>query len=289
MIAEINELKQNVIRVLEEQGFSLIQDEFLNGFTIQSEFIILGIKKMFRCRWFLTILVLGILALFWASSSVFAQADYSLSLSQSVLADPGEEGVCLYLVLSSIDSVAGFEVLLKFNPQLLTPIGVEPACRFQLFGYDFSSPDEVRIIARRHVPDSTYLPPLPPGRDTLGYISVSVISQDLLVDLETPVEFMEDPETSDPDNRLITPDSSFIEEPDLELTHGSVFIRHPLYGDVNDDGYPYTIADAIFFLNFLAGRQGLTPRQRANSDVTRDGVQASMSDFIHLVTIITEN
>jgi hypothetical protein len=88
---------------------------------------------------------------------------------------------------------------------------------------------------------------------------------------------------------LIAPDSSFIEEPDLELTDGSVFIRHPLYGDVNDDGYPYTIADAIFFLNFLAGRQGLTPRQKANSDVTRDGIQASMSDFINLVAIITEN
>jgi hypothetical protein len=244
---------------------------------------------MFRGRWFLTILLLGILNLFWASSSIFAQANYSLSLSQSVLADPGEDGVCLYLVLTSEDSVAGFDVLLEFNPELLTPSLMEPTCRFQLFFYDLSSPDKVRIIARRHVADSVTLSPLAPGVDTLGCILMSTTSQDLLLDVETPVEFLEDPETPYPDNRLITQDSSFIEEPELKLIHGSVLIRHPLYGDVNDDNHPNTIADAIFFLNFLAGRQGLTPRQKANSDVTRDGVQASMADFIHLVATLTEN
>ena len=248
-----------------------------------------GESKMFKCRWSLTILLLGILNLFWASSGIRAQVDYSLSLSQSVLADPGEDGVCLYLVLTSADSVAGFDVLAEFNPELLTPTLVEPTCRFQLFFYDLSSPDKVRIIARRHVPDSVTLSPLATGVDTLGCILMSITSQDLLIDVETPVEFLEDTETSYPDNRLITPDSSYIEEPDLELTNGSVLIRYPLYGDVNDDGYPNTIADAIFFLNFLAGRQELTPRQKANSDVTRDGVQASMADFIHLVGIITEN
>jgi hypothetical protein len=244
---------------------------------------------MFRWKWFLTILLWGVLSLVWISSVTKAQTDYSLFISQGVLANPGEDGVRLYLVFSSIDSVAGFEVLLKFDPEFLTPRGVEPACHFQLFDYDFSSPGEVRIIARRHVPDSTYLPPLPEGKDTLGYILVNITSQALLFDVETPVEFSEDPGSPYPDNRLIAPDSSFIEEPVLELSHGSVLIRCPLYGDINDDGYPYTIADAIFFLNFLAGRQELTPRQKANSDVTQDGVQASMADFIHLVAVITEN
>lgn len=244
---------------------------------------------MFRCKWFLTILLLGILNLFGVSSEIRAQADHSLSISQGVLADPGEERMHLYLILSSIDSVAGFEVLLEFNPELLTPTGVEPACRFQFFDYDLSSPGQARITARRHVSDSVSLSPLAPGVDTLGWILLSITSQDLLIDVETPVKFMDDPQTPDSENRLIAHDSSFIVEPDLELIHGSVLIRHPLYGDVNDDGGPCTIADAIFFLNFLAGRQRLTPRQQANSDVTRDGVQASMADFVRLVAIITEN
>ena len=243
---------------------------------------------MFKYRSFLTILFLGIFSLVWTNSVARAQDDYSLSISQNVLANPGEEGVPLYLVLASVDSVAGFEVLMKFNPELLTPPMVKPACRFQLFNY-LSSPGQVRIVARRHVSDSVALSPLAPGIDTLGVILMNVTSQDLLTDMEAPVEFSEDPQTTDPDNRLMTLDGGFIVKPDLKLTGGSVFIRHPLYGDVNDDGYPYTIADAIFFLNFLAGRQGLTPRQRANSDVTRDGMQANMSDFINLVAIITEN
>jgi hypothetical protein len=57
---------------------------------------------------------------------------------------------------------------------------------------------------------------------------------------------------------------------------------------VNDDGYAYTIADAIFFFNFLAGSQKLTPRQRANSDSNKDGIQASISDVLHLLKVIAE-
>lgn len=243
---------------------------------------------MFKCRWLLTILFLGILNLLGANSVTFAQVDYSLWISQSVLANPGEDDVRLYLVLDKPDSVAGFDVLVKFNPELSLVTEVKPTRRFQLFDYDLSVPGEVKITGRRHVSDSTYLSFLPPGRDTLGYILVKITSQDLLVDVETPMEFLEDPKTPYADNRLIAPNGSFIEEPDLELTDGSVFIKHPLYGDINDDGYPNTIADAIFFLNFLAGRQGFTARQRANSDMNRDGTQESMVDFINLVAVITE-
>jgi hypothetical protein len=244
---------------------------------------------MFKCRWLLTILFLGILNLLGTHSAAFAQADYSLGISKSVLANPGEDDVCLYLVLDKPDSVAGFDALVKFNPELSLVTQVKPTCRFQLFDYDLTVPGEVKITGRRHVSDSTYLSPLPSGRDTLGYILVKITSQDLLVDVEAPVEFLEDPSSPYADNRLIAPNGSFIEEPTLELTDGSIFIKHPLYGDINDDGYPNTIADAIFFLNFLAGRQGLTARQKANSDVNRDGIQESMADFINLVAVITED
>ena len=243
---------------------------------------------MFRRKWYQTIFFLVLLSLSWAPSVSHAQ-DHSLSLSQGVLANPGEEWVRLYLVVSSIDSVAGFEALLKFNPELLAPMSVVPTRRFQFFSHYLYLPDRVKIVARRHVADSVYLGPLDPGLDTLACVYMSVSSQDLLVDVETPVQFLEDPGSPYSDNILVFPDSSFTGEPDLGLTHGSVFIRYPLYGDINDDGLPHTIADAIFFLNFLAGGQRLTPRQKANSDVTRDGVQASMADFIRLVAIITED
>ena len=145
-----------------------------------------GDPIMFKCRWFLTILFLGILNLLGANSVTFAQGDYSLSLSRNVLANPGEDDVCLYLILAKLDSVAGFDVFVKFNPELLTVTGAEATCRFQLFNSDPSPQGGVRIIARRHVPDSIYLSPLSPGMDTLGYISVKITSQDLLVDIGRP-------------------------------------------------------------------------------------------------------
>jgi hypothetical protein len=243
---------------------------------------------MLKYKWRQTIMLLVFFNLTWAPSVTQAQ-DHVLSISQGVLADPGDEAVPLYLVMSSVDSIAGFEAFLEFNSELLTPTGVVATSRFQLFGYHIFSSGQVKIIARRQAADSVYIGPMDPGLDTLACIYMSVTSQDLLVDVETPVEFSEYPQTPHFDNILVAPDSSFIQQPDLGLIDGSVFIRRPLYGDMNDDGKPYTIADAIFFLNFLAGRQKLTPRQRANSDVTRDGAQASMADFIRLVTIITED
>lgn len=242
---------------------------------------------MFRHKGYLTILCLGILNLAGLCSLGFAQVDFSISLGSGVVTDPGGQAT-LYFVLGSPDSIAGVDMLLEFDPYLLTYSWVELLPRFQHASYDHSVPGRLRVVVRRHHPDSTYLSPLPPGTDTLGFIWLNVTSQDLLLDLETTVSFFEDPGTPFVDNRLARSDGSFVTPPELRLTHGSVFIRHPLYGDVNDDGYAYTIADAIFFFNYLAGSQKLTPRQRANSDVNKDGVQASMTDFIQLIKVIAE-
>ena len=243
---------------------------------------------MFRRRSFLTIVCLGILNLGGLFSLGLAQGDFSIYLSAGVVADPGQAGVPLYMVLSSVDSIAGIDMLLEFDLELLTCSSVKLLSRFQYVSYDTSLPERIRIVGRRHHPDSTYLAPLAPGTDTLGLIWINVTSQDLLLDVEVPVSFFEDLGTPFADNRLVRSDSSFITPPELTLTDGSVLIRHPLYGDVNDDGYAYTIADAIFFFNFLAGSQKFSSRQMANSDVNKDGVQASMADFLELIRVIVE-
>ncbi len=238
-------------------------------------------------RVLLTAICWGILGLGVLCSSALAQADFSVSLSSDVVADPGQK-TALHLVLGSSDSVAGFDMLVEFDPLLLISCQPDFLTRFQYANYDNSVAGKLRITARRHHSDSTYLPPIPPGTDTLCLICLNITSQDLLADLQAPLIFSNDPATPFSDNRLVRSDSSFISPPELSLTDGSVFIRHPLYGDVNDDGYAYTIADAIFFFNFLVGNQKFTTRQRANSDVNRDGLQASMADFIQLIKAIAE-
>jgi len=243
---------------------------------------------MFRRRALLTIVCLGILNSGWFSSIGFAQGDFSIYLSSGVPADPGQVGVPLYMILTSADTVVGIDMLVEFDFNLLACNSVQWLSHFQHVSYDKSVPGRVRIAGRGYNRDSTYPSPLNPATDTLGIIRLNVTSQDLMADIEVPVSFFEDVGTPFADNRLVRADGSFIIPPELVLADGGIFIRHPLYGDVNDDGYAHTIADVIFFFNFLAGSQKISSRQRANSDVNGDGVQASMADFIELLKVIVE-
>lgn len=229
--------------------------------------------------------VFGVLAVCVPAS---ARGEFSISLGSPVEADAGQLGLPMHFVLIKSDSVAGVDMLMEFDPGMLSCRSVSFLTRFQHAVYDNSVPGKLRIVARRHHPDSIHLSPLGPGTDTLGFIKLEVTSQDLLSDLDVPFSFLEDAATPFADNRLVKSDSSFVTPPELGLTDGSVFIRYPLYGDVNDDGYVFTIADAIFFFNYLSGSQGFTSRQKANSDINGDGVQASMTDFIRLITVIVE-
>jgi hypothetical protein len=228
---------------------------------------------------------IGVLAICVPASS---RGEFSLSLDSPVEADPGQLGLRMHFVLTKSDSVAGMDMLMEFDPGMLNCSSVSFLTRFQHATYDNSLPGKLRIVARRHHPDSTHLSSLGPGTDTLGVIWLQVTSQDLLTDLTVPFDFFDDGATPFADNRLVKSDSSFVSPPELELVDGSVFIRYPLYGDVNDDGYVFTIADAIFLFNYLSGIQELSSRQRANSDINRDGVQAGMTDFIQLITVIAE-
>jgi hypothetical protein len=243
---------------------------------------------MCRKSVFLTIVCLVGVSMGAFSFTGIAHGAYSLSLSSGVVADPGQTGVPVYFILTSSSSLEGMDMLLDYERDILTCGSIELLTRFQYMSYDITPQGKIRIILRRHHPDSTSIPPLAPGTDTLGLIRMNVTSQDLLVDVETAVSFFENPLTPFSDNRLVESDSSFLVPPQLTLTDGSVFIRHPLYGDVNDDGYGNTIADVIFFINFLAGNQNLSSRQRANSDVNKDGVQGNTSDFVELLRKIEE-
>jgi hypothetical protein len=242
---------------------------------------------MFRNRSSLTIFLV-ILNLLCFGAPVFSQEDFSLSLGSGVVADPGQHEVRMPFILTNPDSVAGIDMLVQFDPSILTVSSVGFVTRFQYASYDNKATGKVKIVTRRHHPDSSYLAPLSPGTDTLGFMWLTVTSQDLLMDAQTPLGFFDDPGTPFYDNRLARSDSSLITPPELRLTDGNVFIRYPLYGDINDDGYVHTIADAIYFFNYLSGSLTFSSRQRANSDVNKDGVQASMTDFIELIRVITE-
>jgi hypothetical protein len=244
-------------------------------------------RKMLKHRRMWLILVLGVLCLQASSARGLAQGTSSLALGKGVVANPGQT-VALGVVVSYADSLAGLDLLVEFDPDILTFNWFEAQCRLQSVTVATPQPGRLRLTLRRQHPDSTGLPALPPGTDTLGQIGLTATTQDLLTDVYSAVKFVEDGGTPFDDNRLVRTDGSFVVAPELERSDGSVLIRHPLYGDVNDDGFAATVADIIFLANYLGGTQQLTPRQRSNADVNRDGLQAGMADFTELIRMVVE-
>jgi hypothetical protein len=233
------------------------------------------------------VLILGFLCLQAFGARGQALAASSLALGKGVEASPGQT-VGLAIVVSYADSLAGLDLLVEFEPDILTFSWFQAQRRLQSVTVSTPQPGRLRLNLRRQHPDSTRLPALSPGIDTLGQIGLTATTQDLLTDVYSDVRLVEDAGTPYDDNRLVSKDGSFVVAPELQRDDGSVLIRHPLFGDVNDDGYAATVADIIFLANYLGGTQQLTPRQRSNADVNRDGLQAGMADFTELIRMVVE-
>jgi hypothetical protein len=242
---------------------------------------------MLKHHWLWRVFILSVFCLQALTTMGLAQGEYSIELEDGVVADPGQT-VPLGLVVTSPDSVAGLDVLVEFDPEILTFSWFEALRRFQLVTVATPQPGRVTLTLRKQHPDSSGLSALAPGTDTLCQIGLTVTTQDLLADVHSAVEFVEDGGTPFDDNRLVRTDSSFVVAPGLQRNDGGILIRHPLYGDVNDDGFAATVADIIFLANYLGGTQQLTSRQRSNADVNRDGFQAGMADFTELIRMVVE-
>jgi hypothetical protein len=89
-----------------------------------------------------------------------------------------------------------------------------------------------------------------------------------------------------------TPKSTLF--PAINFRNGGIDILPPVYihdrGDINLNGVPYEIADAVIFSNyFIYGPAAFTinfERQKAATEVNGDGVALTVADFVYLVRVI---
>jgi len=212
---------------------------------------------------------------------------FELKISSEVFASPGEENVAVPISLLSSDSVYSFNLFLTFDPSILTPTMVVPALFFQYFDFDINDPGKIGITAKVDVPQAPpHIPPIPPGNTVLLNILFNITSRDLGSDYLCPINFADDYSTPFPDNFLGISNGYVVTVPKLILTDGAILIRSPLYGDLNLDGIPYTVPDAILFINFLLGRESLNSEQLINSDVNRDGLLGTVADLIFLIDVL---
>lgn len=211
---------------------------------------------------------------------------YEINFGPLIEAIPGEPDLLIPIGISVSQPTIGVNLVLSYDPSLLTPTVVAPNMFFQSFEVDLSFLGRIYINLLTDLPPP---PPIPPieGDTVFAWISCAVTSEDLGYDLLTHLTFYEDPNTPYPDNSLLLEDGTWIVQPNLSLIQGDILIIHPLYGDINLNGYTFEIGDAVTFLNYFMGYTEFNRRQYANSDCNRDGIQASIADLVYLLAVVS--
>jgi hypothetical protein len=92
------------------------------------------------------------------------------------------------------------------------------------------------------------------------------------------------------DNTLSNSGGGFISRDKIDLTNGGVLLKsgNTLLGDINLNGVPFEVGDAVRLVGYLAYGTPLSQQQLLNSDVNRDGAWATLADLIYLLTRIQE-
>ena len=86
------------------------------------------------------------------------------------------------------------------------------------------------------------------------------------------------------------PDTSDYSTYQLTMDYGyfQMWGPSPVWGDINENGYPYELGDAILLANHIIDPDAypFTLRQLFASDVNGDGLQATITDLVYLVAVM---
>jgi hypothetical protein len=202
--------------------------------------------------------------------------------------------VCLPINLVNSDPIAGMELLLQFDPTVFTFLGVSRQDsrteNWEYFTYKektWGLYQLVKVVGIADFPNQFSVPPLPPDSGAIAYLSFKVTTDPWLNGLLVPLEFFAFDFT---DNTLSTPEGQFIPQESINLTNGGVLLDagNTLLGDINQNGLPFEVGDAVTLATYLSGITTLTLQQMINSDVNQDGRMAMLADLIFLVRYIME-
>jgi len=220
--------------------------------------------------------------------------DYVLEIG----ADTGHfsEVVSVPIKLTNPDSIGAMKLLLHFDPSALSLLNVSKLGTrindWEYFKYKINQPElgNLQILALADIPDPTLTPPLPPGNGVIANLTFQIII-DPSFNLSTDIRYKF---TDSTDNTLSDPlGLQFIGQDDIEYKDGYVLIQvlPKLLGDLNLNGIPFEVGDAVVFSNFLIDpiKNPFNEQQERNSDVNEDGICCTLSDFICLLNRILED
>jgi len=214
----------------------------------------------------------------------------SLGVEESLLGDT----IRVPINLVNSDPIAGMELLIQFDPTVFTFLGISRQDtrteEWEYFSYQ-EKPNglyqQIKIVGIADFPNQIDTDPLFPGSGAIAYLRFRAPSDPYLNGLLIPLEFFLSDFT---DNTLATPRGQFISQEIVNLNNGGVLLDagNTLVGDINQNGLPFEVADAVKLAVYLSGQTKLTLQQMINSDVNQDGRMATIADLIFLINRILE-
>jgi hypothetical protein len=197
--------------------------------------------------------------------------------------------------LANSESIAGMELMIRFDPTIFSFLEAsKEGSHTQSWEY-FSYREKtsglhqlIKIVGIADFPNQTGVVPLSPDSGAIAYLSFRVTSDPNLGGLLAPLEFFSVDFT---DNTLSTPGGQFVTRERINLNSGGVLLDAGtmLLGDVNENGLPFEVGDAVKLAAYLSGTTRLTPQQLINSDVNQDGRGGTLSDLVFLIRHIMED
>lgn len=218
---------------------------------------------------------------------------------------PGEAEVHIPVYLTSCDYVGGYEILLTWDASLAELVDVVNRQSQEYFNYTVDV-NQIRLVAISDLPNQSHTPPIPPGESQqlfdLVYNINSQIDGGYLSHLDFVTLECGDNTLSDTTGYIMwstdencpstpPPYPNPHPNPSITLYGGTIYVDSPLKGDINLDGMPYTVPDAVLFMGYLLGEVHLSQPalQSAASDVNRDGIPWSIADLYLMMEVINGN
>jgi hypothetical protein len=221
---------------------------------------------------------------------------YNLSVD-TVSGYPGE-AVSVDINLMNLEPILGFNVLVNYDFTALTitslsQIGTRSAY-FEYFQYSLnyrSIPGDVVVTGVADLDNGIATGDLQPGDGPLVTLKFLITSNLSFAGYAVPVDFVFRDLIEKSDNTLTDPSGDRIEQDAIDFSDGFVRIKASLpenLGDINLNGVPYEIGDAIYFTNYFIDprKAPLNPVQVLNSDVNQDGRGATVADLVYLINIL---
>lgn len=196
--------------------------------------------------------------------------------------------------LKNPEPIAGMEILIQYDPSAYTFLGLTKegtrVSEWECYVYrerTWGLFQLIRIVGIADFPNEVGVAPLPPGDGPVAHLQFRMTSDTQLAGLLIPLEFYYFDLT---DNTLSNSAGKFISRDDINLNNGGVLLEsgNTLLGDINLNGMPFEVGDAVRLAVCFSLGMSLNQQQLLNSDVNRDGVWATLADLIYLVARIQE-